>query len=68
MTRRPPPGIEQHWTQALDDDPLVALHALHALRRRLREWEHQLVVECRTAGRTWQELAEAVGTIAANRR
>ncbi len=68
MTRRPPPRIEQLWQEALADDPLAALHALHQLRFRLRLWEHQLVQEASRDGHSWRELAEAVGSVAPHRQ
>ena len=62
MTRRPPPGVERLWHEALDDDPVGALKAIHELRARLRLWEHLVFEEAYRSGRSWRELAEAVGS------
>ncbi|MEU6760069.1 hypothetical protein [Streptomyces sp. NPDC046685] len=42
-------------------DPLAALREAAALRRRLEGQEEVLVYRARAAGKTWTQIAEALG-------
>lgn len=44
-----------------DDDPLVALDAVARLRREAERTEAVLVRRARNGGRTWSEIAAALG-------
>jgi hypothetical protein len=47
--------------QAQDDDPLLALHAMTALRREIERLEAVQVRRARVAGLAWAQIADAIG-------
>jgi hypothetical protein len=51
------------WEQATgDSDPVAALIASRSLYHRLSNWQAILAAEALSAGATWEEIGEALGT------
>jgi predicted transcriptional regulator len=55
------PGVRGAIEEIAAQDPLVALAEVAALRRVVDDLERHGVAQARYRGRTWREIAEALG-------
>jgi hypothetical protein len=63
MNRTTPKALLEHWeTATRATDPLEALGASNGFWEQWARWQGTLVAEALTAGATWEQIGEAMGT------